>query len=727
MAAKGAKAKKGAAKAAAVSVALPDGMAPEIVAAYEKKLSEQLSQIAECADEADVADGSPLPLAPALASPGGFRPGDDVEAPGEGEPGAALPTLDDAIRLILRLFDALRACSDRVRVQDERLARIRHVTFGYRSERLARTGLYDAIGDGADADDSDRDAAADAKTDDSATDNEATADGTTGDDAAADGNTADGGGDGKAKGEWPPKKKKEGRPRRTNGCARHVTESCVELTVHKKVDESVLEALRGQGYHLERLDDGRYEVVHMVDMAVRLTTVYEVWKVRETGERIAADRAADSKPLENSPLGCDVFADLLFHRYVLSQPAPRVAREAVVAGLGITKQTIYRDSTQFALSLASPITQYLLQHIIESELAQSDETWIKVRQEDAENGRQNSVMWAVCTSENDAGTHPAVVLTHTSTRSAEALAKILKGFEGKLMADGYKGYPRAIRLIYEALREESPDAEVRPIMLAGCLQHCRSKFFDVVQALIGRGEWATLAPPQMRRIPAVSMLESINRVFEAERGMDRDAPREARAEYRRTRVRPLLKKVLLKCHRYLQKKELKLDDYLYGALKYTWEQATMLFAAVDDPDVPLHNSQCERIFASFGVIRNASRQLDSSMGAWTLAQWFSIVRTARLNGADERIYLEYLFERGIPLLKEHGDWRWYEVPKDGGWKSFDLEGLHVPEDMSYLEALMPWSKEYKAYEAAWRERKRDDYLTYAKLIAEQVEKVRDAA
>ena len=154
-------------------------------------------------------------------------------------------------------------------------------------------------------------------------------------------------------------------------------------------------------------------------------------------------------------------------------------------------------------------------------------------------------------------------------------------------------------------------------------------------------------------------------------------------------MRPLLKKVLLKCHRYLARGLGELDDYLGRALRYTWEQATLLFAAVDDPDVPLTNSACEREFANFGVIRNASRQVDSSMGAWTLAQWFSVVRTARLNGADERVYLEYLIERGIPLLREHGDWQWHKVPREGGWKALDVDGLPVPEDTEYLDELMP--------------------------------------
>ena len=112
------------------------------------------------------------------------------------------------------------------------------------------------------------------------------------------------------------------------------------------------------------------------------------------------------------------------------------------------------------------------------------------------------------------------------------------------------------------------------------------------------------------------------------------------------------------------------------------------------------------------------------MGAWTLARWSGIVRTARLNGPDERVHLQYLLERGIPLIRGHGDWRWYEVPKEGGWKGLDLDGLPVPKDTSYLEALMPWSEEYKAYAAAWRERRRETLRTYGRPISAQAGKAK---
>ena len=129
----------------------------------------------------------------------------------------------------------------------------------------------------------------------------------------------------------------------------------------------------------------------------------------------------------------------------------------------------------------------------------------------------------------------------------------------------------------------------------------------------------------------------------------------------------------------------------------------------------LHNTACERVFAFFGTIRGACHQIDSPMGAWTRAMWFSVVRTAHANEADERTCLQYVLEEGPGPLMEHGDWHWQEVP-DGGWQSYDPGPLRTKDEKPYLEALMPWSDEYHEYERGFRERRRDEFMHYASLI-----------
>ena len=45
-------------------------------------------------------------------------------------------------------------------------------------------------------------------------------------------------------------------------------------------------------------------------------------------------------------------------------------------------------------------------------------------------------------------------------------------------------------------------------------------------------------------------------------------------------------------------------------------------------------------------------------------------------------------------------------------------GLPVPEDTEYLDELMPWGERYARYAAADRDRRRDEFVEFARLVAE---------
>ena len=583
MAAGGTKArkKKGAASAAAPPP-LPDGMPPEILAALG------LASLAPVGATADAA-------AAVLAALSSFEPGDDLGPYGEERLRADCPAYDDAISALAAAIEALRACSAEVGRVREMLNRAQHVEFGQSSESLSSLGLEPVPAAPGDTPDGLLDlllAGDDASPrDEAAPDGAADEGGGKGDEA---GDAAAGGDVQQAeKGQWPSDRKKGGKPRRTEGCADHVAKNAVRIELFKRVDESLLERLREQGYTLKRMSPTKYMVAHRFDVTFLLEVTCERFRVMETGEYLHGDTAA-SKPMENSPLGADVIAGILYDRYALAMTAPKVAKEALTAGLGITRQTIYRVSTQFAVALALPLVRHLLWHIVRSKCAQSDETWVRVRQELAERGRRNSVMWLVRTGEK-LGIPPAVVLAHTGTRSADALADLLRDFAGKLMCDGYTAYPAALELLAEAVREADGEQAERLIVLCGCLQHVRAKFADAVQALHKCPEWKSMPPAERAKLPAARVIAAISAVFKADKDMP-EGTREERAEFRRRRVRPLLDEALGLVDLYLATPLGAMDDYLGEALRYADAQREKLYEAVDDPDVALHYPQS-------GVIR----------------------------------------------------------------------------------------------------------------------------
>ena len=678
-------------------VEVPDSLAPEVL--------RQIGRVVEAPPGATGRDGRTVPVI------GRFEPGDTVVPPTADEIRAELPTHDEALTAVAGLFEALSECSERVRVLTEMRDRGKEQRFGQSSQRHAggTGGSGDSGGAGTGgnvgaggteevgADGGENNIVAngggDANAGAGAGDPGGTAPDPTGD-----------GGDGK-------KAEEKDRPRRSKGCAEAVTRDAIPVRLRREIDEATLERLRAEGHDVRRLSDGTYSYVTMLTVALDVTVTYE--RALVDGEVMRADSAEGSKLLRNSPYGADVLAELVLDRFALAMTGPRIAQRAAYAGLGITTQTIYRLTTQYALSIALPIVARLLQVAVSSEALQSDETWVRVRESLARENRRNSVMWMVRTSEA-LGIPPVVVLSFTGSRAASCLARLLRGFAGSLMADGYSGYPAALRELADAVEAADADEAERALELAGCLQHARSKFVDALKALDGSGK----GPADARRaeLPASRLVNAFAGVFLAERGCE-GKDREERKRVRAEEVRPELDKVFGLVDEYLATPLGKLDDYLGRALRYADANREKLYAAVDNPDMPLTNSACEREFAHLGTIRANSRQFDTVMGAHTLALWFSVVRTAALNEADEATYLRFLFETAPALMKSKGDWVWHGVPKEG-WASVDPSKLKLPEDLGYLDELMPWGERYAKYAASDRERRRDEFVGFARLVAE---------
>lgn len=259
------------------------------------------------------------------------------------------------------------------------------------------------------------------------------------------------------------------------------------------------------------------------------------------------------------------------------------------------------------------------------------------------------------------------------------------------MSDGYSGYT--------ALLKEFADK----IELVGCLQHSRSRFVDVIQSLKGKSQYKKLSEEQRKNLPVNKILDLYGEVFHLEDKIDLQWSVEKRKQYRMDIVRPALDKLFEKIEEESHILPPKSSDYWSEAINYALKFKDRFYAAVEDPEMPLQNSACERTFASFGILRSNYKQMDTVLGTKALTYWFSIVRTAKENGADEWIYLNYLVEKLPSALKEHNDYYWY-TPHELN----QLAQLPVYcSDLSYLDKYMPWGDDYKSYASAFTENNKD--------------------
>ena len=500
-----------------------------------------------------------------------------------------------------------------------------------------------------------------------------------------------------------PFRKHTSKPKRQVGCADNTAKEAIHLECHKTLDMEELQRLH-PGHIFHKLPSGSYETTLIITIPIAMTVTYERAQDKTENKIYSADSAHESKLLSGSDLSTTVLAQLLFQRYSMGVAVTRILRDLEAKGLKYTKQRMYLWSIQYALTLARPMILRLLEKLLEQGKLQTDETWMRIREDLAREGRKNSVLWLIRTSEK-LNIPPIVIVYYTGSRSAAEFVKLIRGFSGKIMSDGYSAYG--------ALLNEFADQ----IELVGCIQHARSNFVDVIQALKGQKKYQAMTEKQRAAMPVNLILDAFGKLFEAERKTDEFATRQEKEQYRLNTVKPLLDELFELIEKYQQKLSQSDSSYWAKALNYAVKFKDRFYNAVKDPDMPLQNSAAERTFANLGIIRSNCKQMDTVMGTVACTLWFSLLRTAKENGANEQVYLEYLCEKLPGLLKTHNDYKWYSQEKIRSLRHDELPGYG---SLEYLDELMPWSDDYAEYAKKRLDRKREQIVEIAELITKQM-------
>lgn len=121
---------------------------------------------------------------------------------------------------------------------------------------------------------------------------------------------------------------------------------------------------------------------------------------------------------------------------------------------------------------------------------------------------------------------------------------------------------------------------------------------------------------------------------------------------------------------------------LHKALKYAGNNERYFREFLKDGNIAIDNSFAERCARIFARGRDNFHCTRSTEGAFALMYQYSLVETAKENGADPYFYLKYLFEELIQ----------YKV---GSGKKATMKTIPKEE----LVKLMPWSPTYKQYES----------------------------
>jgi transposase len=339
---------------------------------------------------------------------------------------------------------------------------------------------------------------------------------------------------------------------------------------------------------------------------------------------------APARILPKSNASNSLLAMLLTTKYVDGLPLARVEYVLGRAGVAVPRQTLARWVIETARAL-QPIANLMRDALLDSPVLHMDETTVQVLKEKDRSPTSNSYMWV---QRGGHAERPVILFDYDPSRSAAVPGRLLEGWSGYLMTDGYEAYSAAIA--------------GRQIVQLGCWAHARRYFVD-----------ATKAMPTGRCGHAHRALEMIRSLYRIEREIAGQCV-EVRLLQRQKESLP----VLASLREWLDKTRPAAPptSLLGRAMTYLDGQWHKLVRYVERGDLPIDNNACENAIRPFVTGRKAWLFSDTPAGAHASALIYSLVETAKANGCEPYLWLNHVMNN---------------LPKDA--------------DANHVESLLPWN------------------------------------
>jgi transposase len=222
-----------------------------------------------------------------------------------------------------------------------------------------------------------------------------------------------------------------------------------------------------------------------------------------------------------------------------------------------------------------------------------------------------------------------VLFDYDASRAGAVPLRLLDGYQGILVTDGYAAYDGA--------------AQTLGLIHAGCMAHARRKFDEAKKAQPSQTSQAQVA------LDFIAELSLIERPL-----WDQGHPVTPlhRVEVRQRLAAPIMDRF----HAWLEALAPRVvpESRLGKAVYYTLGQWSKLGVFLIQGEVPMHNNRCENAIRPFVIGRKGWLFSDTVKGAVASANLYSLVETCKANGIEPHAYLSLLFAR-LPHLNTVAD------------------------------------------------------------------------
>jgi transposase len=322
-----------------------------------------------------------------------------------------------------------------------------------------------------------------------------------------------------------------------------------------------------------------------------------------------------AQPLPKTNASADFLAMLITTKYVDGLPLTRFERVLERHGAPVPRQTLARWVIGTA-KLLQPLHNLARDRLLEGPVIHMDETPVQVLCGTGKKPTSENYMWV---QTGGPPKHPVVLFDYDPSRGGDVPIRLLEGWTGYLMTDGFSGY--------------SPLSKIDGIERLGCWAHARRGLFEAIKA-----------QPQGKRGLADTAVEMIGKLYLVEREF-KEASNEVRLKARQERSDAILK--TLKTWIDLNQPHVPPKSTLGKAMGYLTNQWARLIRYTERGDLPIDNNKCENAIRPFVVGRKAWLFSDTMAGAHASAVLYSLVETAKANGHEPYTWLRHVL-RDLP-------------------------------------------------------------------------------
>jgi transposase len=349
--------------------------------------------------------------------------------------------------------------------------------------------------------------------------------------------------------------------------------------------------------------EGQAEISEEVDVVERQFVIRRHVRKKYRCDCVGCVETAPG-PLKLVPGGrysIDFAIEVAADKYLDHAPLTRQARKMVREGLEVDSQVLW-DQILALGSALRPAYDRLHGHQLAKDMLGADETkWRLMRMKKV---GPESKTWQVWTLSSD----DAVYYRLQDSRGTEAARRILAGFEGVVMCDGYKAYTDLAK-------------SGERFTVAHCWSHARRKLIEI----------EAFFPKDARQgIDLIAELYEVERSCPAGRLGD-----ELRRKLRDERSRAIVARI--------QKWALEVralpESGLAKAIEYMSGIWSGLIRFLEDPRIPLDNNSTERAIRGVVIGRKNHYGSRSQRGTEIAAILYSLIESAKISGLDPKRYL----------------------------------------------------------------------------------------